>query len=63
MSAAWKQWLVGLANGAISAFASGVASQVAGVTWKQTLVISATSMVVSVAKYVIQNPLPGTPKP
>jgi len=63
MSGAWKQWLVGLANGAISAFASGIASQVVGASWKQTLTIAATSMVVSVAKYVIQNPLPGTPTP
>lgn len=57
----WKQWLTALANAAISGLASGLASGVAGLTWKQALVVAGTSALVSVAKWTMQHPLPGTP--
>jgi hypothetical protein len=57
----WKQWGIGLINGAISGAASGAAAGLVGVTWKQALAVAGTSAIVSVAKWVIQHPLPGAP--
>ena len=57
----WKTWLIGLANGVISALASGVTADLLGVGWHKVLEIAAASIVVSVAKWVLQHPLPGTP--
>ena len=57
----WKAWFIGLANGALSAAASGLAAGAVGGTWKQIAIIAGTSAVVSVAKWIAQHPLPGTP--
>lgn len=57
----WKTWLTGLLNGAISGAASGIATGVVGGTWKQALLVAGTSALVSVAKWILQHPLPGTP--
>lgn len=55
----WKTWVIGLMNGAVSAVASGLATGMVGGTWKQQLGVAGTSALVSVAKWVLQHPLPG----
>lgn len=55
----WRTWLIGLANGAVSAVASGLATGMVGGNWKQQLGVAGASAIVSVAKWVLQHPLPG----
>jgi hypothetical protein len=57
----WQTWLTGLANAAVSGAASGVATGTVGGTWKQALAVAGVSAVVSLAKWIIQHPLPGSP--
>lgn len=57
----WKQWLIGLANGAISALTSGGMAQFAGVGLRKSLIIAGGSLIVSVGKWIAQHPLPGSP--
>lgn len=57
----WKVWLTGLANGAVSALASGLITAGLGSGWKQTLIVASGSAAVSVAKWILQHPFPGAP--
>ncbi len=57
----WKQWLIGATNAAISGTATAILGGVAGLTWKQMLLVSGGGAVVSFFKWVLQHPLPGAP--
>lgn len=57
----WKTWLIGLLNGAIDGLASGGISAGLGIGWKQYLTIAGGTALVSVWKWIVQHPLPGTP--
>jgi hypothetical protein len=59
----WKAWLVGAANALVSGLASGVAGGLLGVGFKHAIEIAGVSAIVSLAKWVLQHPLPGTPAP
>jgi hypothetical protein len=59
MSATLKGWLIGIANAAISGVASGGAANLIGVGWQKAVAIAGTSAVVSIAKWIIQHPIPG----
>jgi hypothetical protein len=56
-----KQWGIGAINAVISGAASGIATGAVGGTWKQAAIVAGTSAVVSLAKWVLQHPLPGSP--
>jgi hypothetical protein len=59
MNPTLKGWLIGLANAAISGAAGAVGSFAAGVTVKQGALIVAVSAGVSLAKWILQHPIPG----
>ncbi len=61
MSTAWNNWFTGLVNAAISGVASGGTAGLIGIGWKQALTIAGASALVSVSKWILQHPLPGTP--
>lgn len=54
-----KAWGIGAVNAVISGAASGIAAGVVGVTLHQALAVAGASALVSLAKWVIQHPLPG----
>lgn len=58
----WKQWLIGLANGAVSGVLSGGTAQFLGVGWKKALAIAGVSLLGSVGKWMAQHPMPGAPQ-
>ena len=62
MAPAWEGWLTGLVNATISGAASGAAAGMVGTTWKQALAVAGTSAIVSLAKWILQHPLPGSPE-
>lgn len=57
----WRQWLIGLANALVSGVASGVPASLVGANWKQVVAIAGSSAAVSLTKWILQHPLPGTP--
>lgn len=59
MSAPLKAWLIGLANAGISGLAVTIGTQVAGTTMKQTLIADGFAVVISLAKWIFQHPIPG----
>jgi hypothetical protein len=59
MNATLKAWLIGLANAAVSGAAGAVGSFAAGITVKQGAIIVGISAGVSLAKWVLQHPIPG----
>lgn len=62
MSENWKAWLINALNALLSgAFAAG-GSLVAGITFKQGLIVVGTAMIGSFAKWYAQHPLPGADK-
>jgi hypothetical protein len=59
MNPTLKAWLIGSINALLSgAFATG-GSALAGVTFKQGLIIVSVAMVGSFSKWFAQNPIPG----
>ena len=59
MSPAFKAWLIGLVNAAVSAIASGGVSLTVGVGMKHSIEIAAASALVSAIKWIAQHPIPG----
>lgn len=59
MSPAFKAWLIGLVNAAVSAIASGGVSLTVGVGMKHSIEIAAASALVSGIKWIAQHPIPG----
>lgn len=59
MSPTTKSWLIGLLNAAISTLATTLGTQVAGTSWKQTLVADAFTLAISLSKWIYQHPIPG----
>lgn len=56
----WKAWGVSLVNAGISGLASGLLSAGVGVDWKKSLLIAGGSAIVSITKWIVQHPLPGS---
>lgn len=54
-----KTWLIGAANALISGAASAVGAGFVGVGFKKAVLIAGVSAVVSLAKWVMQHPVPG----
>lgn len=59
MSPTAKSYLIGLANALISGVVSGGTSLSLGVGWKHSAMILGASAFMSLAKWVVQHPLPG----
>lgn len=57
----WKSWLVGALNALVSGAAGAVGGFAVGVHWRQALEIAAISAFVSLSKWMLQHPLPGSP--
>lgn len=56
----WKNWGIGAINAIVSGAAGAVGGLAVGVSWKQALEIAAISGFVSLSKWMIQHPLPGS---
>jgi hypothetical protein len=59
MNATAKGWLIGALNALISGAAAAVGSLAAGLTLKQGAIVVAVSAGTSLAKWMLQHPLPG----
>lgn len=57
----WKSWLIGAANAIISGLASGIGGLTLGIGWHKALALAFISAFVSLAKWMGQHPLPGSP--
>jgi len=62
MGALWKRWFVGLANGAVSGAAGGFLSAGLGIGANKAAMVAGGCAVVSIAKWILQHPLPGSEK-